>query len=46
MNINWDKLAGRILGLIFAGWIVNTYWAQDLGGWEIVEQMVRGIVGI
>jgi hypothetical protein len=46
MNIDWDKLLGRILGLIFAVWIVKTYWAEDLGWWEIVEQMVRGIVGM
>ena len=46
MNINWDKLTGRILGLLFAVWIVKTYWAKELGCWEIVEKMVRGIVGM
>jgi hypothetical protein len=46
MKINWERLLGRILGLIFAVWIVKTYWAEDLGCWEIVEQMVKGIVGM
>jgi hypothetical protein len=46
MNIDWDKLTGRILGVIITVWIVKTYIAPDLGCWEIVEQMVRGIVGM
>jgi len=46
MKINWTNLLGRILGLAFAVFLIKTFLAPEVGWWEIVEDMIRGLMGL
>ena len=46
MKINWDSLLGKILGLAFAVLLIKMFIAPEDDWWEIVGDMVRGIVGL
>ena len=44
MKVNWDRLAGKIAGLIFAVVVVKLWLAKDDSWLEIVGDMIKGIV--
>jgi hypothetical protein len=46
MGINGYKFLGQILGLAFAVVLVRWLWASDDSWWKIVEQMMKGIMGL
>jgi hypothetical protein len=45
MNINWDRLAGRTLGVIFVVVMAKVWLAPDMSIWEILKIIVKGEIG-
>ena len=46
MKVNWDRLLGELLGVVFAVVLIKWFMAPEDGWWEIIEQMVKGMIGL
>ena len=44
MKIEWDRLAGKIAGLLFAVVVIKMFLAKENSWLEIVGDMIKGIV--
>ena len=46
MKVKWEKLLGQLLGVVFAVVLIKLFMAPEYGWWEIIEQMVKGMIGL
>ena len=45
MKIEWDSLCGKVAGWITTFVIIKLLLAPEVGWWEIVEAIIKGLIG-